>query len=117
MSKQDPIHDLEKIPDSEFIKFLQIELGKKESYIQELEHRLSEYSLGKEVYVKKLENDNRSLRYTINTLNFETRNLEYQRVIANNRKTITSLRKTISDLICRLNASNIESKAKMTINY
>lgn len=117
MNKQNPVHDLEKIPDSEFIKFLQIELGKKESYIQELEYRLSEYSLGKDAYVQKLENDNRSLRCTINTLNFETRNLEYQRIIANNRKTMASLRKTISDLICRLNASNIEPKARITIGY
>lgn len=116
MNKQEPIYDLEKIPDSEFIKFLQVELGKKESYIQELEYRLSEYSLGKDAYVQKLENDNKSLRGTINTLNFETRNVEYQKVIADNRKTIVNLRKTISDLICRLNSNNIESKLKTTVN-
>lgn len=116
MNKQEPIHDLEKIPDSEFIKLLQIELGKKESYIQELEYRLSDYSLGKDAYIQKLENDNRSLRGTINTLNIETRNVEYQKMIDDNRKTIANLRKTISDLICRLNSNNIESKLRTTIN-
>lgn len=43
MAKDIPIFNLEKIPDSALISLLRVELGKAESYIQELEYELDLY--------------------------------------------------------------------------
>jgi len=68
MDKAIPIFDLEKIPDSQMIKLLRIEIGKLTSEIDELKYLLSKHDNGEHkqsnnsIYIKDMEGQLRNLK-------------------------------------------------------
>jgi len=77
--------DLLKVPDSVIIKELRIELGKANSYVDELKHELknlkeknlkTEENIRKNEHIKGLENKNKKLTERIQILNYENTGLK-----------------------------------------
>jgi flagellar biosynthesis chaperone FliJ len=89
--KYEEIFDLSKVPDKEIIKILKIELGKSNSYIQELENE-----------IKKLKSKPKPSPQEIIEIKKEEILLQHRQRIKQLEKIIEQQYKSISDLIIRL---------------
>ena len=105
MKSDKEIFGLSKIPDSAVISQLRSDLGAANSYIQELEFRLSgaDVVLELSAKVKALENDNASLRGSLMALRGSDVEARHRAALNAKSKEIINLRKTVSELVYRLN--------------
>lgn len=94
--KDTPVYGLEKIPDEVIIQELRLEMGKLNAYIEELEFELKTIKADREGYILKLENTVKSLKNQMKPDPNSPKQISKSKEIIN-------LKKTISDLLCKMN--------------